>query len=732
MKRDKKSVFKTLSLLFVSTLLIVFTVNILIDPWGEYRLLEHGYNRYKKEVRSSSLGPLLSKLSQKPHVLVFGTSRSAKINSQMLGDDVLNLSMEVYGKPENVYRFFHLLDGAQRSHIKKVYYLLDEHTFGNFWKDEILYESPFDLELDKLTNINIGKIGAAIETIRFNDDIASGQLKDYAYFNTEGSQINVISQEKRAKRQAFDPNLDFYKTIVSSNQLKYLSKLDTFLEKERIPIFYFNTPMYFENASDIKTTSLGLIRRYALYLENIDHIHDYYYLSHLFRKDEFSDNNHLNTRGMKKLVDMILQDARKIEKGKFQKFYSDNYAIPEEEFSSMLKEGKKRYPLDTEIEELLENHTLDYESLYPLIHLLSINSGKFEDEKIFSMLLKAIKRIKDTEQKIKLSSIIFRTAVQTETMFDIFMNEKMPYDSAYFDGKSRLHIIMYSLPDDRNTWINRGIKRLLQDKETINSADDRGTTPLQLAIKQSRHKSLQGLLLAGADPNSRDILGNTPLHYAVDQRDFFAVKMLLAFDADPLITDNRHISPLEVSSTFDELSMMDEMLSYIDTPDAEMSLKFSERAHGNGNPTTPLEIVKKLSQHPCHTNYDEIEKVISDADSIYANVDLTRLIYRQCFNAQMPSYGSRLFINSEKFRNFLSNISCQKITLETPSQKKIMIQKDECEILKNLTADNNLYIILQNVRNIKGDEIAKLNDEKVLSYLKDLLTSLKLEYTLID
>jgi len=105
-------------------------------------------------------------------------------------------------------------------------------------------------------------------------------------------------------------------------------------------------------------------------------------------------------------------------------------------------------------------------------------------------------------------------------------NEKHKNDSI----KSRVIIIMmkifmitiFSYSQHGNTCLHeaawRGYSRLvklLSTKETVNTQNNGGFTPLHLSCQAGHNQSTRELLLADADPKLVNTYGDTPLHTAV-------------------------------------------------------------------------------------------------------------------------------------------------------------------------------------------------------------------------
>jgi ankyrin repeat protein len=83
--------------------------------------------------------------------------------------------------------------------------------------------------------------------------------------------------------------------------------------------------------------------------------------------------------------------------------------------------------------------------------------------------------------------------------------------------------------------------------QDVNTRNNEGNTPLNVAIKQANYAAVRQLLQQGADPNIRNNEGNTPLNVAIKRSNVVSmVGILLQHGADPNIRDNEGNTPLNV------------------------------------------------------------------------------------------------------------------------------------------------------------------------------------------
>ncbi|GFR24743.1 hypothetical protein TNCT_330431 [Trichonephila clavata] len=82
------------------------------------------------------------------------------------------------------------------------------------------------------------------------------------------------------------------------------------------------------------------------------------------------------------------------------------------------------------------------------------------------------------------------------------------------------------------------IEKYLVDKKDVNVKNDKGNTPLHLAVEEGNLEAVKHLIEKGADLNVPDKHGWTPLYYAVYSGNINVVRFLIDQGADYNITDN--------------------------------------------------------------------------------------------------------------------------------------------------------------------------------------------------
>lgn len=119
---------KTLPWLLIAALALAWAVvSVGLDPYGEFE--RFGGKRYFENHQTSPYR-LAEQLRSGSHALVFGTSYSATLSGEELGEPALNLSTSVYGYPACMECFVQGLDEEQWKGVSRVYLLADSHLIA--------------------------------------------------------------------------------------------------------------------------------------------------------------------------------------------------------------------------------------------------------------------------------------------------------------------------------------------------------------------------------------------------------------------------------------------------------------------------------------------------------------------------------------------------------------------------------------------------------------------------
>ncbi|MEW5318271.1 MAG: hypothetical protein WDW38_009504 [Sanguina aurantia] len=109
-------------------------------------------------------------------------------------------------------------------------------------------------------------------------------------------------------------------------------------------------------------------------------------------------------------------------------------------------------------------------------------------------------------------------------------------------------------------------KRFLVDEgQSVNAQNDRGISPLGIAVGFNRVAVVELLLSFGADVMARDPKDNTTLHYAAGYGRMDVVKILIAAGAQLSAENSSKQTPLDVAALNKEAAMVD-FLTGLATP----------------------------------------------------------------------------------------------------------------------------------------------------------------------
>lgn len=322
MKNNKVFFYTGFLLIIILLVIVQIVVNIIIDPDMETRIVHGKFNRYKFSHTAASSIFNYNKLKTTPSILVFGTSRSHRINSDLFeGTQLLNMH-SIYGNPYAVKSFLYQLDEQQIKNIKEIYYLIDHMTFnGQSLYEPVSYSNFFSRALQIIKSTDIKKILRAYETVQKNRFIVD------KYINETGSFIFT------KELPLFDPNIRTHvdpQEIVMRRQ-KYtidtysaLKDIDQFAKLHHIKIIYFTPPLSttFISRMDYKL----YIGQREEFLKNIDGYYDLTYMEGYSDDHQyFSDFGHTNLPGAKKYLEILKNEDQKyyMTKEKLEKYKVD-------------------------------------------------------------------------------------------------------------------------------------------------------------------------------------------------------------------------------------------------------------------------------------------------------------------------------------------------------------------------------------------------------------------------
>jgi len=322
----KSFIKKILFLVFFTYLVVFISVNFLIDPDMETRLFEYKYNKYKLSHSPLSASFLLDELESSENILVFGTSRSHRINDIDFGTSVLNMHA-VYGNPYAVLNLLKQLNKKQIGNIHTIYYLLDDLSFyGRERYEPISYHSIMYKIFYLIKSTNFDKIKKSFRTVVAN--IYGPEL----YINKNGSLVF------NKKLPLFDPSNRSHiepREIIQRRQkytedtFKVLQEVDIFVKKQNLDIIYFTPPLSTNYISNMDYNLF--IGQKERFLQNIYGYFDLTYIKYISTDSKlFSDAGHVNEDGKGKYVHIL-------------KSRDDKYFMTKEKFSDYRKEIKKLF-----------------------------------------------------------------------------------------------------------------------------------------------------------------------------------------------------------------------------------------------------------------------------------------------------------------------------------------------------------------------------------------------------
>lgn len=287
-------------LIIWGTLLIVavFVINFAIDPYGEFRLINTPYNALKLTTRNTSAAHLIDSLGKGKHALVFGSSRTYLLSSELLGEPTLNLSSSVYRYPKDIWAFFSLLNEEQRNNISRVYILADDRFFNN---DNRYFDfgSSLELQATRFANIDFAKIQDAYKTVAYNLSV----LNDPETFTADITDTGTFRQKDVIPA----PNLSAILDSPSSEQILYFDKVLAFLKSRNIEYVLFSAPWRLKSISMEPISSASHILQTETLLKHVPKFYDFLKAFDADGDDAlYRDATHLNNGGIKKFAELLL------------------------------------------------------------------------------------------------------------------------------------------------------------------------------------------------------------------------------------------------------------------------------------------------------------------------------------------------------------------------------------------------------------------------------------------
>jgi len=299
----------------VFSILFSATVYIVVNPKLENTIFINDIPI--KESSSLTAKYLLKKLDEnRKYTLIFGTSRSSKISSELYKENILNFSESLYGFPSDILNLLKQLNKKQLSNINKIYYLVDNHTFRDKESSHINYLDSFIYK--QLLRLDINAVFLSFQAL-FEYNLKKGINKDGSYFNKDEPQSKLYTFNRYHYEKEFNGMQEF--------NFKRLKLIKSFAHQNNIDIVFFTSTMsaiYLQNI--IKD---DFLKHRKMLIENLDEIYDFGYIKSVSDTHKsFTDATHLTTEKTKYMIEHYyknLPSTYSVNKNNFNEFYNNLY-----------------------------------------------------------------------------------------------------------------------------------------------------------------------------------------------------------------------------------------------------------------------------------------------------------------------------------------------------------------------------------------------------------------------
>ena len=159
---------------------------VVLDPYGVSGLAWEG-NRHR--IRTSyELSPyvIARQLEKESSILVFGNSRSGRLDSRHLGGPVINFSNSVYDNPIDILAFLESLAPRARENIRQIYILVPEQLPFRQSVFEGKKATLFTLAKTMLYSVDFKLFRHGLETLALNLT-EQGETEYYNRFKANGA-----------------------------------------------------------------------------------------------------------------------------------------------------------------------------------------------------------------------------------------------------------------------------------------------------------------------------------------------------------------------------------------------------------------------------------------------------------------------------------------------------------------------------------------------------------------
>ncbi|MBI9112679.1 hypothetical protein [Maridesulfovibrio ferrireducens] len=385
---ERKWTIRTLSILTALVIGLIVTVNFIIDPYGEFRLIEGDYNKLKLKAEKTTALQVSSKLYDGKYALVFGSSRTMLLSSEIMGEPVLNFSTSLYNNPGDILALLEMLNKKQLANITHIYFLVDINGFHyTSAAPEMLNKGT--LLLETLKNLGPKKIEEAWNCLTANNQ----KLSESNYPNYIDSYGTLHKQETPYKTR--QPH--FSSHVVTPYFLNSLKKINSFSANHAIETTFFTTPWQQPFISSLQTKVTSILNNAAIACGGL--LNFQLHPEFIGKTSLFYDPSHLNTSGLKLFVKLLRSSqTEKVSIENSNKINPANYkTITSADLLDIINNWNKDLDTDSFIQAICETHRND------LIILLYENIEKLGQTKLLftgkSILYAKPERIKPILEK---------------------------------------------------------------------------------------------------------------------------------------------------------------------------------------------------------------------------------------------------------------------------------------------------------------------------------------------
>lgn len=284
-------------LAFLLIIICTYSLYYLVNP---EQIFSSSLTKYKYFYNKEYSRKQFEMLKVRKSILVFGTSQTHMISSEMMKNNVLNFH-NLYAEPGDILNFIKQLNSDQLNNIEKVIFLIDLRAGAIRVDNNLIDYNKGYFPMLTFTSIK-----------RTFLDLNKNYLDDSEYLNKDGS-INSEDHYRHIKDIPPYPGRAILE--YNDNLIQGLLEINEYLKRKNIEI-RFITPVVndkYLKAMDLKKLSIFFEN---LLIGGIDNIGVFYYIKDFSEKNDkneyiaFIQNDHLNYFYVKKwLFNYILKDS---------------------------------------------------------------------------------------------------------------------------------------------------------------------------------------------------------------------------------------------------------------------------------------------------------------------------------------------------------------------------------------------------------------------------------------